>query len=161
MTELFEKEKARLQGLFDWMNREGSRMTVANPGGEPLELGLVDSFLVTRIAPEVSAAGEIRHVPFWLFWKSVGYHQGNQFAHTLKVLEWRQGDPYELDLLDHRGWWHHVEGLVPPHEPVYLADWRRWQREKAANRELFAEIDAELIEKHVRIAEEWPAESLE
>lgn len=155
MREVFENEKAKLQGLFDWPNRDGSWLRVENPRGEPLRLGLVDSFSVTRIAPEISAAGEIRRVAFWLMWKSAGYDEGPQFVHTVKVLEWRQEDPNELDFRDDRGWWHHVEGLVPPHEPEYVADWRRWQRYKAENRERFELLDASLLEEHVRLAEEW------
>ena len=37
------------------------------------------------------------------------------------------------------------------------ADWKRWHEYKAANRERFERIDAELLAEHIEIAEGWPS----
>ena len=60
-----------------------------------------------------------------------------------------------VDLTDDLGRRFHVELIEPVIEKDYAADWRDWQAYKAKNVEMFARIDAQLHEEHLRIAEEW------
>jgi hypothetical protein len=142
MKEFIEKEKARLQALIE-------------PGREPVRLELIDSYTLTRVAPHFDAGGELKRVDFWLLFKAVGYDEGFQHAHTVKVVRWSQEDTYLIDLTDDRGWRFHVELVFPDQEPDLAADWRRWRWYKSENRDRFERIDADLLAEHVRIAEEW------
>jgi len=107
------------------------------------------------VAPHFDAGGEVKRVDFWLLFKAVGYDEGFQHAHTVKVVRWSQEDTYLIDLTDDRGRRFHVELLFPDQEPDLAADWRRWRRYKSENRDRFERIDADLLAEHVRIAEEW------
>lgn len=40
-------------------------------------------------------------------------------------------------------------------KPGYMVSWRKWQEYKAGNSKMFARIDAQLLDEHKRIAEEW------
>jgi len=155
MKEFIDKEKARLQALFEPFNEGGSWMTLIESGREPVRMGLVDSYKVTRVAPHFDAQGELKRVDFWLLFKAVGYDEGFQHAHTVKVVRWSQEDTYLIDLTDDRGRRFHVELVFPDQEPDLAADWRRWRRHKSENRDRFERIDADLLAEHVRIAEEW------
>ncbi len=155
MKEFIDKEKARLQALFEPFNEGGSWMTLLESGREPVRMGLVDSYKVTRVAPHFDAQGEVKRVDFWLLFKAVGYDEGFQHAHTVKVVRWSQEDSYLIDLTDDRGRRFHVELVFPDQEPDLAADWRRWRRYKSENRDRFERIDADLLAEHVRIAEEW------
>ena len=155
MKEFIEKEKARLQALFEPLYEGGSCMTLCESGREPVRMGLVDSYKVTRVAPHFDAQGELKRVDFWLLFKAVGYDEGFQHAHTVKVVRWSQEDTYLIDLTDDRGRRFHVELVFPDQEPDLAADWRRWRRYKSENRDRFERIDADLLAEHVRIAEEW------
>jgi len=155
MKEFIDKEKARLQALFEPFNEGGSWMTLIESGREPVRMGLVDSYKVTRVAPHFDARGELKRVDFWLLFKAVGYDEGFQHAHTVKVVRWSQEDTYLIDFTDDRGRRFHVELVFPDQEPDLAADWRRWRRYKSENRDRFERIDADLLAEHVRIAEEW------
>jgi len=155
MKEAIERERAKLQAMFDEVHRDGSYMRLEALGDDAIDFGLIDSYRVTRVAPVFSADGELKKVDFWLFWKSCGYDQGFQYAHTIKVVSWKQEDTFQLDLVDDRGERFHVEGLVPPEEPVYVSEWARWREYRAENAERFSEVDETLLAEHVRIAEGW------
>ncbi|GAB6094021.1 hypothetical protein JCM14469_02730 [Desulfatiferula olefinivorans] len=155
MKEFIEKEKARLQALFEPFNTGGSWMTLAEKGRTPVRVGLVDGFTVTRVAPHFDAGGEVTRVDFWLLLRMLGYDEGFQHAHTIKVVSWSQDDAYLLDLLDDRDRGFHIELIFPDQEPNETADWKRWRDYKAGNRDRFERIDAELLAEHTRIAEEW------
>ena len=156
MQEFIAQEKARLQALFDEVNRDGSFIVMREGRGEPLPLGLVDSYTVTRVAPHFDAGGNVTKTDFWLMFKSVGYDCGYQYTHTIKVVDWSREDTYELDLVDDRGRRYHIELIMDATEHDYVVDWRKWQRHKAENRQEFEAIDAQLLAEHTRIAEEWP-----
>jgi hypothetical protein len=103
MKEFIEREKARLQEVFRIFNERGALMALLDGKGETeVRLGLVDSFLVTRVAPKFDAGGNHTGSDFWLLWKAVGYHEGFQHAHTVKVLKWWRDDGYMLDFVDDR-----------------------------------------------------------
>ena len=59
MQEFIAQEKARLQALFEEFNRDGSFIVMREGRGEPLPLGLVDSYTVTRVAPHFDSQGNV------------------------------------------------------------------------------------------------------
>ncbi len=122
---------------------------------EPLEFGLIDSYTVTRVAPHFDAAGNVTKTDFWLLFKSAGYNNGWQYAHTIKVVDWSQDDTYLLDLTDDLGRRYHMELLFPTQDLALCADWKDWQAYKAENKAMFEQIDAQLLEEHASIAEAW------
>jgi len=155
-----EDEKKRLQGLLRLFSERGSRMTVFGEDKVRLFDELVDSFVVTRIAPHFNAQGNHTHSDFWLLWKSVGYNNGWQYAHTVKIVQTSVLDTLEncwliVELTDDRGRRFHVELIEPISESDYARDWREWQKYKAENAAMFARIDAEMLQEHLQIAEEW------
>ena len=145
MNELVKQERTRLQALFDPFNQGGSWMTLAEGREKPMRLGIMEGYRVTRVAPQFDTGGNVTHVDFWLFHKALGYHEGFQHAHTIKVLRWSQEDTYLLDLVDDRGRRFHIELILPELEPDMVADWNRWQAYKAENREMFERVDRELL----------------
>jgi len=155
MQEFIAQEKARLQALFDEFNRDGSFIVLQEGRGEPLPLGLVDSYTVTRVAPHFDAAGNVTKTDFWVVWKSIGYDNGYQYSHTIKVVDWSRDDTYELDLTDDLGRRYHIELIMDATEHEYVLDWRKWLRYKAENAAEFEIIDAQLLEEHTKMAESW------
>lgn len=159
MQEFIQQEKARLQEEFRLFNERGSYVTVYNEDdGQRLFRDVSDSFVVTRVAPQFDAQGKVTHTDFWLLWKVLGYDQGLQHAHTIKVVRWWRdgGDWVEMDVVDDVGRRHHIELIEPICEAAYAADWNRWQAYRRDNVERFERIDAQILAEHVRIAEEWP-----
>lgn len=150
-------ERARLQSLFDQFNRDGSWMEMREEHYDPLRFGLIDSYIVTRVAPHFDAQGNITKTDFWLLFKSAGYDEGWQYSHTIKVVEWSQDDTYLLDLTDDRGRKYHIELIMDSTEPREVAAWKRWQQYRADNAERFAVIDAQILEEHTKMAEDWNA----
>ena len=157
MNQLIDQEKTRLQTLFEPFNRGGSWMTLAERRQRPTPLGVMDSYMVTRVAPHFDAKGDVTRVDFWLFFKALGYDEGFHHAHTIKVVRWSQRDTYLMDLVDDRSRRFHIELIFPEQEPELAADWNQWREYKAANRERFERIDAELLAEHIEIAENWPS----
>lgn len=155
MKDFIQNEKTRLQSLFDEFNRDGSWMAVREGEYTPLMLGLIDSYTVTRVAPHFGTQGNVTKTDFWLMWKSVGYNNGFQYTHTIKVIDWSQDDSYLIDMMDDRRRRHHVELIMDVSEPDYMISWRIWQEYKTENIDMFARIDAQLLDEHRQIAEEW------
>lgn len=155
MQEFISGEKAKLQDLFLPFNETGSWMELRESGCQPLRIGIIDSYLVTRVAPHFDAQGNVTRTDFWLFFKSAGYNNGFQYAHTIKVVDWSQEDTYLLDLTDDLGRRFHIELLFPTLDIAMVADWNDWQTYRRQNPDLFERIDADLLEEHIRIAEEW------
>lgn len=158
MQEFIQQEKVRLQDEFRLFNERGSYVTVYNEdNGEQLFRDIADNFLVTRVAPQFDAQGKVTHTDFWLLWKVVGYDQGFQHSHTIKVVRWWRegGDWAEMDVMDDVGRRHHIELIEPICETAYAADWNRWQTYRRENQDMFAQIDAQILAEHIAIAEEW------
>ena len=154
MKDFIEQEKARLQEVFRIFNERGAWMVLVEKR-ENMRLGLVDSFLVTRVAPKFDASGNHTGTDFWLLWKAVGYNEGFQHAHTVKVVKWWQEDGYMIDFIDDRDRHHHAEYPMDCADPEAVEDWRLWQAFRRDNQAMFAEIDPQLLEEHIRIAEGW------
>lgn len=157
MKKFIASEKQRLQALFDEFNKEGSIMVMHEGHDTPLPFGLIDSYTLTRIAPHFDAAGNVTTTDFWLMFRSVGYNNGYQYAHTIKVVGWSQDDTYLIDLADDRNRRYHIELIMDATEHDYVVAWRKWQSYKAENAAEFEIIDAQILEEHIRIAEEWDA----
>ena len=155
MREFIASEKTRLQTLFDEFNRDGPIMVMREGHDAPLPLGLVDSYIVTRVAPHFDAAGNVTKTDFWVMWKSVGYNNGYQYTHTIKVVGWSQDDTYLIDLTDDRDRHYHIELIMDVSEHDYVLDWGAWQNYKAENTAEFETIDAQILAEHTAIAEEW------
>ena len=155
MKDFIATEKARLQALFDEFNEEGSWMEMREGKDDPLEFGLIDGYIVTRVAPHFDVVGNVTKTDFWLLFKSAGYNNGWQYAHTIKVVDLSQDDTYLLDLIDDLGRRYHIELLFPVQDKALVSDWKYWQGYKAENKSMFETIDAQLLEEHIRIAEEW------
>ncbi len=159
MQEFIQQEKARLQEEFRLFNERGSYVTAYNEDDrQRLFRDVADSFLVTRVAPRFDTQGKVTHTDFWLLWKVLGYDQGSQHSHTIKVVRWWRdgGDWAEMDLVDDVGRRHHIELIEPTCEAAYAVDWNRWQAYRRENRDRFEKMDAQIFAEHVRIAEEWP-----
>lgn len=140
--------KASMQAMFDAFNKQGSHITITtNNTVEPLIVEmLVDSYQVTRVAPPMA---------FWLFFKSVGFQEGFQYSHTLKIVRWASEDSYELDLVDDRGRRFHIELIFPELQPHHISNWRRWQVFKAQNRQWLNRVAKDLLAEHMDIAKDW------
>ncbi len=134
-----------LQELFDQFNKGGSTMKLYQDGYTPIDLGLCDSYLVTRVEGD----------QFWLFHKAAGYNNSSHYSHTAKIVAWSQVDTYLLDLVDDVGQRYHIELIFPEQEPDLAEDWKRWQAYKRANRKSFERMDAHLLEVHSEIANTW------
>ena len=143
--------KASMQAMFDAFNKQGSHITITTDDEvKPFIVEmLVDSYLVTRVAPPKA---------FWLFYKSVGYHEGFQYSHTHKIVRWASEDSYELDLEDDRGWQYHIELIFPELQPHHIAHWRKWEVYKARNRKGLERVARQLLEEHTEIARNWQKE---
>lgn len=155
ISDYIAAEKQKIQSLFDQFNRDGSFMVMREAHYEPLNFGLIDSYTVTRVAPHFDSTGNITKTDFWLLWKSVGYNNGFQYSHTIKVVDWSQDDTYLLDLTDDRGRKYHIELIMDSTEPEEVAAWKRWQRYRSDNALMFEGIDSQILEEHTRMAEEW------
>lgn len=155
MKDFISSEKERLQALFDEFNKEGSLMVMREGHDTPLPFGLIDSYTVTRVAPHFNATGNVTKTDFWLMFKSVGYNNGYQYTHTIKVVSWSQDDTYLIDLTDDRDRRYHVELIMDATEHDYVVAWRKWQRYKSENAAEFEIIDAQLLDEHTKIAEAW------
>lgn len=157
MIEFIEEKKAKLQALFDEFNHDGSLMVMREGRDTPLPFGLIDSYTVTRVAPHFDAGGNVTKTDFWLMFKSVGYNNGFQYAHTIKAVDLSREDTYELDLTDDRDRRYHIELIMDATEHDYVIAWEKWKRYKAENKSEFDAIDAQLLEEHTKIAEGWDA----
>ena len=157
MMDFIAEQKAKLQALFGPFNERGSWMVLTEGSMEPIRFGLIDSYIVTRVAPHFDAQGNITRTDFWLLFKSAGYDEGWQYSHTIKVVEWSQDDTYLLDMTDDRGRKYHIELIMDSTEPREVDAWKRWQQYRADNADRFAQIDAQVLEEHTKMAEDWDA----
>ena len=137
--------RQRLQALFDEFNSGGSTVVMHDDGPDPSRMFVQDSYTVTRVDGEV----------FWLMFRPVGYQDDWHHTHTIKVLSWSQADGYELDLFDDLGRRFHVELIFSELDPGPAETWAKWKAYRRRNRKMFAEVDATLLDRHMRLAEDW------
>lgn len=146
--------KNELQQKLLLLNRNGSTAKVMDEGVEVTQT-LVDSFIVTRVEGEV----------FWLLWKSRGFIEGPQYAHTVKVVNIDLQDVLDtkhdgeqwtrFKLTDDRGWEIQVDLIEPNCEVDKAQAWKEWTAYRNKNAERFALADKQVLEDHTRIAMEW------
>ena len=125
--------------LFAKANQFGSDMVLASPDhpkGTPL--GMVDSYLVLRSTPEA----------FWVMFKMVYFEQGQQYTHTIKVVDARMLAPGALLLTDDE----QRTFLIGPTETE--DEWQEWLRYRAEHGNLAADAES-LLETHTHVAFNW------
>jgi hypothetical protein len=101
-------------------------MTIREEGSTPLEFGLIDSYIATRVAPHFNAAGKVTKTDFWFLFKSSDYNNGWQYTHTIKVAGWSQDHTYLLDLTNDKGRRYHIELIMDVTEHVKIA--KEWDK---------------------------------
>ncbi len=139
----------QLNETLAYLNTHGSWLGIFWPDGDYTRIGVQARLEIPRIATDSSA--------IWVTLWSVGYQEGWQYVHTIKLVRWSSDDPpFELDLVDDRGRQFHIEAIEPYTEPHEAAVWQAWQAYRAQEPTRFAEIDASLRAEHQQIAETWP-----
>lgn len=142
---------ADVQRLLDLFNVRGCWLGIYWPDGDYTQMGVQARVEIPRIATD----GHACWVTFW----SVGYQQGWQYVHTIKVVRWSSDDPsMELDLVDDRGRQFHLEAIEPYTEPDEAATWQQWLTYRESEADMVARTDAALRAEHEAFAENWPEE---
>jgi hypothetical protein len=166
VKELIESERKWLQDQLDKFLEIGCFMAVyplidgRHESREPLFRTTISGMKALRVAPHFDAAGNHTGSTFWVFWNGLGYDEGFQFTHTNIVTRIETPDTYILDLWG--GEYHlHLEWLMPDvtsDEAARFADLQTWRAYQAANADRFARLDAQLLEEHTGIANQWPSD---
>ena len=140
-----------LQQVFSHLNEAGCWLGIYWPDGDYTRIGVQARLEITHVADDAAAV--------WVTLWSVGYQEGWQFVHTIKVVRWSSDDPpLEIDLVDERGRQCHIEAIEPITEPDEAAIWQAWQAFREHEQALFTDIDAVFREEHRQIAATWPEE---
>lgn len=140
-----------LQQIFDHLNEAGCWLGIYWPDGDYTRIGVQAHFEITRVTNDETAV--------WVTLWSVGYQEGWQYVHTIKVVRRSSDDPpLEIDLVDERGRQFHIEAIEETTEPDEAAVWQAWKTFREHEQALFASIDATLREEHLQIAASWPEE---
>jgi hypothetical protein len=132
----------------------------ADESSDPLFRATVSGLRVLRVAPKFDAAGDHTGSTFWVFWNGLGYDEGFQFSHTFIVTRIENTNDPILDLWG--GEYHHRVGELFPDDSSEhadrFADLQTWRAYQAANADRFARLDAQLLEEHTEIANQWPSD---
>lgn len=168
MEKLIAEEKARIQKQLHWFNERGCRLQIREHGGENFIDTIAAELTVTRIAPHFDAAGKVIRTDFWLLWKELGYQEGFNYSHTIKVVNvsvddtlTAQSDGAEInawliaELTDDLNRIYHLEMIEPVSEPAYAKQWETWLAARKDNRNMFMRMDSEILAEHIKIAEGW------
>jgi len=138
-----EQERADAQLMFDSFNRTGAAVKLLADGGE-INLGPGVEFRVLR-AVEDAAGG----VDFWLMWKALGYQEGQQFTHTVRIVSVAAGDGM-LTVTDSD------DQALELRPYTDTAHWKQWLDYRRQNAPMFAALDAKLLVEHQQFADNWP-----
>jgi hypothetical protein len=168
MENIIAEEKARIQRQFHWLNERGCRLQIRERGGENFIDTITAELTVTRIAPHFDASGEIIRTDFWLLWKELGYQEGFNYSHTIKVVNVSVDDTLTaqsggsevnawliVELTDDLDRIYHLEMIEPVSEPAHAKQWDAWLAFRKNNRDLFQRIDSDILAEHIKIAEDW------
>ena len=168
MKDFIETEKRVIQDFFYHLNDGGCRIKVFDGSSTPFIDTIAVQFIVTRIAPHFDSKGDYLSSDFWLLWKEIGYQEGVQFAHTIKVVACRVEDAKDAmvdgrdirawlsaDLTDDLGRRHRVELIDSCAEPNQAYDWKQWLKFRDNNKVMLNQIDQQILEEHIKQAEEW------
>jgi len=168
MKDFIETEKRVLQDFFYLLNLGGCRIKIFDGDKEPFIDTIAVELTVTRIAPHFDAKGDYLNSDFWLLWKELGYQEGLQYAHTIKVVGYRIEDAkdslYEgryirawlaAELTDDLGRTHRLELIDDCADPNQAYDWKQWQKFRDSNKDMLQRVDVQVLEEHIKQAEEW------
>lgn len=168
MENIITEEKSRIQRQFHWLNERGCRLQVRERGGENFIDTITAELTVTRIAPHFDASGKIIRTDFWLLWKELGYQEGFNYSHTIKVVNISVDDTLTaqsggseinawliVELTDDLDRIYNLEMIEPVSEPAHAKQWEAWLAFRKNNRDLFQRIDSEILVEHIKIAEDW------
>lgn len=168
MEKLIAEEKARIQKQLHWFNERGCRLQIREHGGEKFIDTIAAELTVTRIAPHFDAAGKFIRTDFWLLWKELGYQEGFNYSHTIKVVNvsvddtlTAQSDGAEInawliaELTDDLNRIYHLEMIEPVSEPAYAKQWETWLAARKNNLDIFLRMDSEILAEHIKISEGW------
>lgn len=140
-----------LKNVLEHLSTVGCWLGIYWPDGDYTRIGVQARLEITRVADDATAV--------WVTLWSVGYQEGWQFVHTIKVVRWSSDDPpLEIDLVDERGRQLHIEAIEPFTEPNEAAVRQAWLAYRECEQVLFESIDATLSEEHRQIAATWPEE---
>ncbi len=148
-------EKARIQSLFDPFNAKGSWITLHKPGYDPADLGLVDSYTVTRVLSQRGRRRNKNKTEFWLLFKSVGYQENFHFSHTIKVVDLQQDDGWNMDLTDDRQRVFHIDMIYPEFDVDEYEQWMRWKGYRKEREDFFELVDKDILTTHTLMARKW------
>ena len=168
MENIIAEQKSRIQKQFHWLNERGCRLQIRERGGENFIDTITAELTVTRIAPHFDASGEIIRTDFWLLWKELGYQEGFNYSHTIKVVNVSVDDTLTaqsggsevnawliVELTDDLDRIYQLEMIEPVSEPAHAKQWEAWLAFRKNNRDLFQRIDSEILVEHIKIAEDW------
>ena len=168
MENIIAEEKARIQKQLHWFNERGCRLKIRERGGENFIDTITAELMVTRIAPHFDASGKIIRTDFWLLWKELGYQEGFNYSHTIKVVKVSVEDTLTaqsegrdinawliVELTDDLDRIYHLEMIEPVSEPAHAKQWEAWLAFRKNNRDLFQRMDSEILAEHIKIAEDW------
>lgn len=168
MENIIAEEKARIQRQLHWFNERGCRLLIRERGGETFIDTITAELTVTRIAPNFDASGKIIRTDFWLLWKELGYQEGFNYSHTIKVVNVSVDDTLTaqsagaeinawliVELTDDLDRIYKLEMIEPVSEPAHAKQWEAWLAFRKNNRDLFQRIDSEILAEHIKIAEDW------
>lgn len=148
-------DKATMQNVFEPFNKNGSWMTIQFDNFNPIDLGIIDSYTVTRVKNYADRKGNITQTEFWLLIKCLGYQEGPQYSHTINVKDWNQEDGFNMDLLDDRRRKFRIEMIFPDQDTERFTDYMKWMDFKDKNKNLFPNTDKLILETHTLIARGW------
>lgn len=165
MKSFIEQEMQNIQAKLRMFNENGNRIQCIEDDKLLFET-MADSLTVTRIAPHFAPDGSYTGADYWLFWKEIGYQEGFQYAHTIKVIHHKIEDSLvdahnqseswlSAVLTDDRGRRYRTEVIEPVSEPDFARKWREWRQFRESKADLFAGIDPVLLDEHLKIAGEW------
>ena len=120
-----------------------------------MKMGLVDSFIVTRVNPDFDANGNMKEwTDFWVMLKLVGYDAEYRFTHTHKIVRLHWDEPYLLWLWDDIGRRLEIE-IVHSCEAENYPRWQKWLKYRERNAARLQRSAEGLLAEHTEIAEGW------
>jgi len=152
LPETIQNEKARVQAALDKVTDPGATMLITFDDGGSVSIE-VDSFVVLRALPQVDADGKVKQWRYDLLVKEIGYDQSMQYAHLISKTTFRQDHAYCARFKDEHGTEYVANVIEPDIDPVRKAVFEKWRAQKAADRERFDRIDAQLLAEYTEMAE--------
>ena len=141
-------KKEEIQKKLLELNRFGSIMKVIDDDGILFKT-IVDSYIVLKVEDDV----------FWLLWKPIGYAGGGHNAHTVKIVEYdieesidnkHDGEQWVfITFTDQHNRKMQIEPIAPDFDKEAAEAWRKWQKYRHSNVEMFTDMDRRIMEEHI------------